>query len=317
MKKTDTLINRLEQIVSDVHINEVKKIVDTLVNIGKFRFEIENELSKEKIYEKVLLELERQFGIINIKIIKIEDNNESIILQNGTISKSTYSYTSKITPDITITILIEDNHLNSFEQLSLNTYFNEIIYLIYTHFILDDIKTNALLDPLTGLTNRIGLNVELKLLVPLALREKMNIGVCLINIDRFTAVNDEYGDEFGDEFLKLYANTIKNSIRTSDIAVRFSGGAFLVLFVNVKDEEKTIELANKLKTTLTNTYLTTPYGDKFQKTVCVGVSMFPQDSSNINETIKYAEIALNIARDDSRDNLVRYTHEQPSSIELF
>ena len=86
--------------------------------------------------------------------------------------------------------------------------------LLYIQFVLDDFQKSNTIDPLTQLQNRISFNMEMKTLVPLAIRENMKFGsILLINIDRFRAVNDEHGDEFGDEFLKLYANTIKESIQ--------------------------------------------------------------------------------------------------------
>jgi diguanylate cyclase (GGDEF)-like protein len=145
----------------------------------------------------------------------------------------------------------------------------------------------------------------------------MNIGLLLINIDRFKAVNDEHGISFGDEFLKLYAKTIKNSIRTSDIAIRFSGGEFLVLLINIIDEEKTIDIAHTIKDKLSNIYLKTPYGDNFKKTVCVGVSMFPHDSSDIDIVVQNTHIALSDAKDIGRNKVVRFSKDEDGEIDLF
>jgi diguanylate cyclase (GGDEF)-like protein len=156
----------------------------------------------------------------------------------------------------------------------------------------------------------------MKVLIPLAIREKMKIGTLLINIDRFRAVNDEHGDEFGDEFLKLYANTIKDTIRSSDIAVRFAGGEFLVLLVNVDSELRTIEIADKLREKLAQTYLITKNGDQFKKSVCIGVSMFPEDSSNIDEVIKKAQDAVSDARDNGR-NITKRFESSEGMIDLF
>jgi diguanylate cyclase (GGDEF)-like protein len=173
------------------------------------------------------------------------------------------------------------------------------------------------IDPLTKLTNRIAFQSEMKTLIPLALREKMNIGAMLINIDRFRAVNDEHGDEFGDQFLKLYANVIKKTIRTSDIAVRFGGGEFLVLLVNINNEERVMDIAIKLKEKLAITHLETKNGDKFKKTVCIGISMFPEDSTDINEVIKNSEMALSDARDIKRNHILRYKKIDKLEIDFF
>ena len=145
----------------------------------------------------------------------------------------------------------------------------------------------------------------------------MKIGVLLINIDRFRAVNDEHGDTFGDEFLKLYAKTIKNIIRASDIVVRFGGGEFLILLINVQSEEMTMIIAEKIKNILATTYLLSPNHDKFKKTVSIGISMFPEDSRDINEVVKFTEMALADAKENGRNSLFRYKNIHAGTIEIF
>ncbi|MGB3751368.1 MAG: GGDEF domain-containing protein, partial [Arcobacteraceae bacterium] len=216
-----------------------------------------------------------------------------------------------------ITIFLECGKFFENEIMLLDTYFKEIIYLFCIETTLSDLKQSATIYPLTQLQNRISFNNEMKRLVPLAIREKMKLGVLLINIDRFRAVNDEHGDEFGDRFLRLYADTIKKCIRTSDIAVRFGGGEFLIILVHVKSIEMTMQIAEKIKNTLTNTYLLSPNNDKFKKTVSIGISLFPDDSNDIHEVIKFSEMALLDVKDTGRNKLSRYEKLHRGSIELF
>ena len=183
--------------------------------------------------------------------------------------------------------------------------------------MLNELQNSIFVDHLTKLKNRQSFDEDMKNFIPLALREEMNLGVLIVNIDRFRAVNDEHGTKFGDDFLKLYANVIKETIRNSDIAVRFGGGEFLIVLVNVLDEEKTLEIAEKIKNRLTETYLISPNNDQFKKTVCIGISMFPEDSKDINEVIKKAEMALIDAKDMGRNNIVRYFEPDSGEIDLF
>lgn len=312
-----TLINRLEDLVDGTHIDEVKEIVFMLSKINSFKNTIEDNMTMESIYKKITNELECVFQIDNFRLTQIKKNKETTLFQLGDYEDYTYLYESTVSKDIDIKIYIFSNPLTKFQELSLNTYFNETIHLLYVQFVLKDLRLSTITDPLTKLKNRLSFNEDMKEFVPLALREGMNIGVLLINIDRFTAVNDEHGNDFGDRFLRHYAYTIKNTIRSSDIAVRFAGGEFLVLLVNVESEERTLQIANKIKDTLAQTYLLTSNGDKFQKTVCVGVSMFPEDSTDIHEVVKKSEIALSDARDMGRDRILRFKDSSESPIELF
>ncbi|MEA3383304.1 MAG: GGDEF domain-containing protein [Campylobacterota bacterium] len=317
LSNTDTLIDRLDNIVDSIHINEVKKIIHTLSKINSFKHIIEDDLCTDSIYNKIAYELKSEFKINNLKIVQLTNNVERVLFQLGNNDSFTYNYISKVSKDTIIIIFIEDKELTSFQELTLNSYFNEIVHLLYIQFILNDLQESTFVDPLTKLKNRLSFNQEMSILIPLALREKMNIGVLLINIDRFRAVNDEHGDIFGDQFLILYANTIKDIVRTSDVTVRFSGGEFLVLLVNIESELKTIEIAEKIRKKLSEVYLKTLNNDKFKKTVCIGVSMFPLDDTDINNVVKNAEIALSDARDNGRDTILRFEPKQESTIDFF
>ena len=304
MDTVSTLLDRLNEIVDKIDIEEVQKILGILSKINRLKCKLEKILTEDTFYETVFQELDKEFYIKNLKVVHFLDDQESILYEYGEKNPEyTYVYKNKVSRSINIHIYVNITSLDEYKVLTLNTYFKEIVHLLYIQQVLLNIKQSSTTDPLTQLQNRTSFNIEMKTLVPLAIREKMKFGVLLINIDRFRAVNDEHGDEFGDEFLKLYANVIKNNIRSSDIAVRFSGGEFLVLFVNVESEEITLKLAEKIKKQLTEVHMITSNNDKFQKTVCIGVSMFPKDSEDINEVIKFTEMALSDAQDKGRNNI--------------
>lgn len=317
MDKKNTLIERLNDIVDNVHIEEVKNIITKLTQINIFKHAIEDNLSLDVLYEKIAYELKKEFAIECFQISLNNSEEDNILYTQGVFSNKLYHYTSKVSNDSIMKITFNDNNLSEYSKLTLNSYFQETINLIYIQHILLELKNSSMIDPQTQLENRISFNIEMKTLIPLALREKMNLGVLLINIDRFQAVNDEHGDQFGDQFLKLYADTIKHNIRSSDIAVRFGGAEFLVLLINVDTEDRTMLLANNIREKLAETYLLSPNNDKFRKTVCIGVSMFPKDSEDINVIIKNAETALISAQDIGRNKVFRFKQEQENFIELF
>ena len=313
----NNLFTKLESLVSDVHLSDVKKIINALSRINDFKHTIENELCHNTVYENIALELKNEFNILDFKIDQFENNINTLLYQHGNSSNCNYTIRTKVATDTDISVILNGNNLKEFDILCLNSYFKELSHLLYIQFVLKNLQDNSLVDQLTQLKNRISFQEEMKALIPLALREKMNIGVLLINIDRFRAVNDEHGNEFGDNFLKLYANTITHSIRNSDIAIRFGGGEFLVLLLNVDNEIRTIDIANKIRDKLSQTYLLTKDNDHFKKTVCIGVSMFPDDSVDINEVVKNAEIALDNARESGRNRVLKYELNQHDTIEFF
>ena len=60
----------------------------------------------------------------------------------------------------------------------------------------------------------------------------------MIDIDFFKKVNDTYGHDVGDEVIKRMAEIMKDTIRSSDMPVRFGGEEFLVLLLNTTKKRK-------------------------------------------------------------------------------
>lgn len=314
--RCNNLLDKLVSLVAQDRVEEVTSIVDMLTKINNLKYCIDNNSTIENLYKTIAYELQVEFHIFDFEIILIYPEKRQSLYSFGEKKNLKYSFSYSIDKNIDIQINFYTEEMNEFKRLSLNSYFEEIFQILYMHQILQN-NQNTMVDPLTKLTTRMAFQEEMKNLIPLAFREGMNIGVLLINIDRFTAVNDEHGNEFGDKFLQHYADTIKKSIRSSDIAVRFSGGEFLVLLINIESEQKAIEIAEKIKNTLADTYILSPNGDKFKKTVCIGVSMFPEDARDIHEVVKKSEIALTDARDIGRNKVQRFNESKESPIELF
>ena len=316
IKNKSKLLTQLDNIVDSKHINEVKKVIDALTKINEFKYSISQSKTIDDIYAKIKYVLENTFNITNFKILQSVNNIDTIQYETHTNLEQNYTFKNKVCDNGMIEFKLNNSHLNEFDKIYLDNYLQEIIHILYIQLVLGELLTTSLIDPLTKLKTRLSFNEEMHQIEPLALREKMNIGVLLINIDRFRAVNDEHGIHFGDEFLKLYAETLKKVIRDSDIAVRFGGGEFLVLLMNVSDEQRTLLIANNIQEKLNEAYLLTKYNDKFQKTVSIGISMFPGDSNSITQVVNNAQIALNDAKDLGRSQIIRFK-EDSGDIDLF
>lgn len=110
------------------------------------------------------------------------------------------------------------------------------------------LKKEAAEDPLTGLYNKKYLYIRLREEMARADRTGEIITVLMLDIDSFKEINDCHGHVFGDRVLKKVAQTIKRNIRTSDIASRFGGDEFVVVFAglkNAKEAECCIERIKK------------------------------------------------------------------------
>lgn len=197
----------------------------------------------------------------------------------------------------------------------IKNYFMEATPSLIVKLLLDALKASAFKDGLTKLYNRKFLDEHLTKLIPQALREQINIGVLMLDMDHFKAVNDEYGHDVGDLVLKELGRILSENVRESDIVVRYGGEEFIVLLVGVDSENSAIEIANKIRGKVSQNEINVYAGNKLRKTISVGLSMFPQDSTNFDIVLKNADIALYEAKEKGRDQVVRF--QEKVQVELF
>jgi diguanylate cyclase (GGDEF)-like protein len=209
---------------------------------------------------------------------------------------------------------IELNNLKTNIPL-IKKYILEAAPSVMVKLLLEELKVSAFKDGLTGLYNRKFLDEHLNKLVPQALREEINIGVLMLDMDHFKSVNDEYGHDVGDIVLKELSKILNENVRESDIVVRYGGEEFVVLLVGIDGEQSAINIANKLREKVSQNEINIYAGNKLKKTISVGLSMFPGDSNNFNLVMKNADIALYDAKAAGRNQVIRY--KEKVEVELF
>ena len=197
----------------------------------------------------------------------------------------------------------------------IKNYFMEATPSLIVKLLLEALKSSAFRDGLTNLYNRKFLDEHLTKLVPQALRENIKIGVLMLDMDHFKAVNDEYGHDIGDLVLKELGKILNENVRESDIVVRYGGEEFIILLIGVDNEESVLEVANKIRTKVSKNEINVYAGNKLRKTVSIGFSMFPEDSTNFDIVLKNADIALYEAKEKGRDQVIRF--QEKVQIELF
>ncbi len=136
-----------------------------------------------------------------------------------------------------------------------NESFRLIVFIIITKVIcelkraLDIQKTLALTDPLTGMHNRRSFFESARIELCKAKRYGQSLSLLSIDLDNFKTVNDEYGHPVGDKLLACVARTLKSNIRVIDIAARFGGDEFCILFPQIGPHAAS-RIADKLNSML-------------------------------------------------------------------
>jgi diguanylate cyclase len=111
---------------------------------------------------------------------------------------------------------------------------------------LDDVRREALLDPLTKIYNRKAFDEGLARAVERSHETGEHLCLLLVDIDHFKRFNDTWGHQTGDQVLRLVAMTLKSNIKGKDIAARYGGEEFAAVLPDT-DLEGAVILADNIR----------------------------------------------------------------------
>lgn len=158
------------------------------------------------------------------------------------------------------------------------------------------IQNLAHYDSLTGLPNRTLFYDRLQQAMALAKRERHELAVFYLDLDRFKAVNDTLGHAAGDELLKAAGTRIRRRARESDTVARMGGDEFTVLLPKIGSREDTAKAAQKIKEALSSGFQLHLTGQDAPHEVCIGcsigIAVYPGDAEDIDGLIKAADAAM-------------------------
>lgn len=154
-------------------------------------------------------------------------------------------------------------------------------------------------DQLTGLYNMEFFMGFLQQQLLFSLRQKLPVGLCLIDIDRLPELNQKWGSELNDAVLKPLASKIAQSTRASDLVARYGTDQVAVVLPNT-DIKGAKVLGDKLRKEIAN--MNFGNGEEQKVTISVGCAQFKFDDPVPESILKDAKIALAKAKDS--DNQV-------------
>jgi len=169
---------------------------------------------------------------------------------------------------------------------------------------LAQIKELAIRDELTGLFNRRHMVSVLNAEGQRTDRSQGRFCLCLIDVDHFKAINDEWGHGTGDEVLRSLSNVIAAGLRETDVVARWGGEEFLVLFTETDCEDATVVI-ERIRLMLSNTVVSAALPE-LRVTFSAGLTTYQVDES-IVATIARADQALYQAKATGRNRTERHT----------
>jgi diguanylate cyclase (GGDEF)-like protein len=123
-----------------------------------------------------------------------------------------------------------------------------------------------------------------------ATRYKKKLAIAMLDLDEFKDVNDSFGHEAGDRVLKEVAIRLLSAIRKMDTVSRFGGDEFIILLTEITDDAVVANIVGRIANNMTRSFgydgktITIPFS--------IGVSIYPDNSSNLDELIRNADLAM-------------------------
>jgi two-component system, cell cycle response regulator len=166
----------------------------------------------------------------------------------------------------------------------------------------DSLKRLAALDSLTGMYNRrFGLG-RLHEEFSRAVRSDAPLGILMMDIDHFKAVNDTYGHMVGDRILKTVAAGIRTVLREGDILLRYGGEEFMAIFPAASSEDLR-SLGERIRRIVEDTSLTV-CNQTVRVTLSLGGAAFPDHPADKEDMlVELADKALYHAKESGRNRV--------------
>jgi diguanylate cyclase (GGDEF)-like protein/PAS domain S-box-containing protein len=168
-------------------------------------------------------------------------------------------------------------------------------------FAIDHIETQerfdylAYYDALTGLANRNLFLDRLAQHMRSAATSGQQLGLFLIDLERFKNINDTLGQSAGDALLRQVADWLRQTLGDADLLTRSSADHFAVVLPNVTHEE---EVGRQVEKTL-DAFISHAFqlnGQEFRIAAKIGIALFPHDGTDAATLFKHAEVALKKAK---------------------
>ena len=164
----------------------------------------------------------------------------------------------------------------------------------------DQLRAMSRTDTLTGLANRRRLQDHLVAVCAAAQRHGHSVGLLMVDVDHFKAVNDTLGHDAGDEVLRTIAARLAEACRLEDLAGRWGGEEFLVVAPLV-DTDGIGELGERVRAHVASGSIPTAGGSELDLTVSVGGAA---GSADPDALLRAADASLYEAKRTGRNKVV-------------
>jgi diguanylate cyclase (GGDEF)-like protein len=170
--------------------------------------------------------------------------------------------------------------------------------------LLDEIRHQALHDPVTDLANSRLFEDRVTQSLTVARRNRTRLALLFVDLDWFKFVNDTHGHKVGDELLRAVAERLLETVREQDTVARIGGDEFGILLRDVSGPDGAETVAAKIVSTLGAPF--TIRGSNLSIGASVGVTLFPEQTDTYDAVVSRADSAMYQAKADGRGRFKTY-----------
>ncbi|MDH4944621.1 EAL domain-containing protein [Sulfurimonas sp. C5] len=166
-------------------------------------------------------------------------------------------------------------------------------------------------DMLTNLPNRVLFRDRLDQNIATSKRNNNKFALLFIDLDQFKNINDSLGHHIGDEVLIEASKRLNSVIRSEDTLARLGGDEFTIILKNIKNSSGATTVAQKIIDVLKEPIIIKDL--ELYVSSSIGIAIYPNDTNEGDNLIKYADAAMYKAKDEGRNNYQFYSSEMTES----
>lgn len=179
--------------------------------------------------------------------------------------------------------------------------------------LLQTMREQANMDPLTGLYNRRFCKDYARKLMAMARRRDTPLGFIMLDLDHFKSINDVYGHEVGDRILKEFAKTVTQSMRETNLTARLGGEEFIILLPDTGASACQV-VAERIRNAVGRMTMPQVKDSHIPPvTVSLGIAVYPEHGATLEEMLAASDRALYESKRAGRNRSTLYVEEKETT----